>query len=53
MQEMGIVARLDQVIEAPEVIKHVLNGQAVLDHSVSKQITCCAFCSIFIAFVLL
>lgn len=33
MQEMGIVARLDQVINAPDVIKHVLNGQAVLDHS--------------------
>ncbi|KAG0584268.1 hypothetical protein KC19_3G198200 [Ceratodon purpureus] len=33
MQEMGVVARLDQVINAPDVIKHVLNGQAVLDQS--------------------
>jgi len=40
MQAMGIVARLDEVISAPPVIKHVLNGQAALDHSVSKQTTC-------------
>lgn len=36
MQEMGITARLDEVVSAPPVIKHVLNGQAALDYSVSK-----------------
>jgi hypothetical protein len=38
MQEIGITARLDEVITAPAVIKHVLNGQAALDHSVSNWI---------------
>jgi len=33
MQEVGIVARLDEVLSAPEVVKHVLIGQAALDHS--------------------
>lgn len=33
MQEMGITARLDEVVSAPPVIKHVLNGQAALDYS--------------------
>ncbi|BBN03926.1 structural maintenance of chromosomes protein 5 [Marchantia polymorpha subsp. ruderalis] len=33
MRQLGIVMRLDEAIFAPEVVKQVLNGQAVLDHS--------------------
>jgi hypothetical protein len=40
MQEVGVVARLDEVLSAPEVVKHVLIGQAALDHSVRNHETC-------------
>jgi hypothetical protein len=40
MQEVGIVASLDEVLSAPEVVKHVLIGQAALDHSVRNHETC-------------
>ena len=41
MREMGIMARLDEVVSAPPVIKHLLNGQAVLDQSVNTQTPSC------------
>lgn len=43
MRQLGIVMRLDEAIFAPEVVKQVLNGQAVLDHSVS-EVSCWYAC---------